>query len=86
VSLKARLKTHAPGLTPRTALDKLAGVQMVDVHLPTTDGRELTLTRYSEPDADQRLLLDILKRQLPKQPPPRIATCAPITASAELAA
>jgi hypothetical protein len=86
VSLKARLKTHAPGLTPRAALDKLAGIQLVDVHLPTTDGRELTLTRYSEPDADQRLLLATLKLQLPKQPPPRIATCAPATASAELAA
>jgi hypothetical protein len=86
VSLKARLKTHAPGLTPRAALDKLAGIQMVDVHLPTTDGRELTLTRYSEPDADQRLLLATLKLQLPKQPPPRIATCAPVTASAELVA
>jgi hypothetical protein len=54
--------------------------------LTTTDGRELTLSRYSEPDADQRLLLATLKLQLPKQPPPRIATCAPVTASAELAA
>jgi len=85
VSLKARLKTHAPGLTPRAVLEKLAAMQMVDVHLPTTDGRQLTLTRYSEPDADQRLLLAQLKLQLPKQPPPRIASTAPNTLPAELA-
>jgi hypothetical protein len=72
VSLKARLKAHAPGLTPRAVLDKLAGIQMVDVHLPTTDGRQLILSRYSEPDADQRLLLAQLKLQLPRQSPPRI--------------
>jgi len=72
VSLKARLKAHAPGLTPRAVLDKLAGIQMVDVHLPTTDGRQLILSRYSEPDADQHLLLAQLKLQLPRQSPPRI--------------
>jgi hypothetical protein len=78
VSLKARLKPHAPGLTPRAALDKLASIQMRDVHLPTTDGRNLLLSRYTEPDADQRLLLAKLKLPLPKQPPPRIATTTPI--------
>jgi hypothetical protein len=72
VSMKARLKALAPGLTPRTVLEKLAGLQMVDVYLPTTDGRQLLLRRYTEPDADQRLLLAQLKLQLPKQPPPRI--------------
>jgi hypothetical protein len=85
VSLKARLKAHAPGLTPRAVLDKLAGIQMVDVHLPTTDGRELTLSRYSEPDADQRLLLAQLKLQLPKQPPPKIAATSPITPPTQVA-
>jgi hypothetical protein len=72
VTLKARLKSLATGLTPRAVLEKLAGIQMVDVHLPTTDGRELVLTRYTEPDADQRLLLTHLKLHLPQQPPPRI--------------
>lgn len=74
VTLTARLKSLAPGLTPRVVLEKLAGMQMVDVHLPTTDGRELVLTRYTEPDADQRLLLTHLKLPLPKQPPPKIAS------------
>ena len=77
VSIKAKLKALAPGLTPRTVLEKLAGLQMVDVYLPTTDGRQLLLRRYTEPDADQRLLLAQLKLQLPKQPPPRIAVSSP---------
>lgn len=77
VSLKARLKAYASGLTARSVLDKLAGIQMVDVHLPTTDGRELLLSRYSEPDADQRLLLAHLQLILPKQPPPKIAPTSP---------
>jgi hypothetical protein len=70
VTLKARLRPLAPGLTPRSALAKFAAIQMVDVHLPTTDGRTLILSRYTEPD--QRLLLDRLNLQLPAQPPPRI--------------
>jgi len=58
-------------------IENLAGIQMVDVHLPTTDARQLTLSRYSEPDADQRQPLAQLKLQLPKQPLPRIAPPAP---------
>jgi hypothetical protein len=45
---------------------------MVDVHLPTTDGRHLILPRYTQPDADQQLLLQQLKLTLPQQPPPQI--------------
>ena len=72
VTLKARLRPLAPGLTPRSALEKLAAIQMVDVHLPTTDGRTLVLSRYTEPEPDQQLLLERLHLQLPAQPPPRI--------------
>lgn len=72
VTLKARLRPLAPGLTPRSALEKFAAIQMVDVHLPTTDGRTLILSRYTEPEADQQLLLVRLNPQLPAQPPPRI--------------
>jgi hypothetical protein len=80
VTLKARLRPLAPGLTPRSALEKFAAIQMVDVHLPTTDGRTLILSRYTEPEADQQLLLDRLNLQLPAQPPPRITAAlqAPI--------
>lgn len=72
VTLKHRLRSLAPGLTPRAMLEKMAAIQMVDVHLPTTDGRTIVLSRYTEPDADQVLLLQQLKLRLPEQPPPRI--------------
>jgi hypothetical protein len=47
VTLGRRLHALAPGLTPRSVLEKFAAVQMIDVHLPTADGRELLLTRYT---------------------------------------
>jgi hypothetical protein len=72
VTLRARLMPLAPGLTPRAVLDKLAAVQMLDVHFPTTDGRTLILTRYTELNADQKLLAKQLNLSLPAQPPPRI--------------
>lgn len=78
MSLKARLKTHAPGLTLLAALHELAGMQKVDMLLPTTNARRLILSRTSEADADQRLLLAQLELQLPKQPSPRIAATAPL--------
>jgi hypothetical protein len=59
-------------LTARSALEKFAAVQMIDVHLPTTDGRELVLTRYTQPEPELQLLLNQLKLQLPPQPSPRI--------------
>jgi transposase len=72
VTLTRRLKDLAPGLTARSVLEKLAGMQMIDVHLPTTDGREVILTRYTQPEPEQRLLLEKLKLTLPEQPPPKI--------------
>ncbi len=74
ITLQCRLHALAPGLTARSALEKFAAVQMIDVHLPTTDGRELLLTRYTQPEPELRLLIQQLKLQLPPQPPPRIAT------------
>ena len=71
-TLKGRLRGLAPGLTPRAVLEKLAAMQMVDVHFPTTDGRQLIFARHTQPDQDQQLLLARLKLQLPEQPPPRI--------------
>jgi transposase len=76
VTLRARLKPLAPGLTPRAVLEKLAAIQMLDVHFPTTDGRILILTRYTELNADQKLLVKQLKLDLPPQPPPRITAPA----------
>jgi hypothetical protein len=75
VTLSRRLHFLAPGLTPRSVLEKFATVQMLDVHIPTTDGRELVLTRYTQPEPDLTLLLDKLALDLPAQPPPKITTC-----------
>ena len=72
VTLGRRLKSLAQGLTPRAAFETFAGVQMIDVRIPTTDGREIELTRFTEPQPDLALLLDRLKLQLPPQPPPKI--------------
>jgi transposase len=72
VTLKQRLRALAPGLTPRAVLEKLKTMQMVDVHLPTTDGRHIILPRYTQPETDQQILLQKLKLTLPPQPPPRI--------------
>jgi hypothetical protein len=68
VTLRARLRPVAGGLTPRAVLDKFAAIQMLDVKFPTTDGRTLILSRYTEPDTDQKLLLEQLKLILPPQP------------------
>lgn len=72
VTLKHRLQVNAPGLTPRAVLEKLATIQMLDVSFPTTDGRRLTMPRYTEPEPENALLLHHLKLKLPQQPPPRI--------------
>jgi transposase len=76
VTLKARLRPLAGGLTPRSVIEKFAGIQMLDVHLPLTDGRALTVTRYTEPEKEHQLLLRHMHLALPCQPPPRIS--API--------
>ena len=73
VTLGRRLHALAPGLTPRSVIEKFAAVQMIDLHVPTTDGRELLLTRYTEPEPELALLLDKLKFVLPAQPEPKIS-------------
>ncbi len=82
VTLGRQLKALAPGLTSRSALEKFAAVQMVDVHIPTTDGREVLLTRYTEPEQELTLLLEQLDLALPAQPPPKISAVQPTTATA----
>ena len=72
VTLGRRLAGLAPGLTARSVFEKFAAVQMIDVHIPTSDGRELLLSRYTQPEPELMLLLDRLKLELPQQPPPKI--------------
>jgi len=72
VTLKNRLWLLAPGLTPTAVMEKLATIQMIDVWIPTVDGRWLILPRYTQPEKDTKILLEKLKLELPTQPPPRI--------------
>ena len=72
VHLRARLRALAPGLTPCSMLEKFSAIQMLDVHLPTTDGRELVFARYTQPEKDHKMLLSQLSWELPPQSPPRI--------------
>jgi hypothetical protein len=72
VTLKNRLQIHAPGLTSAAVLEKLATVQMIDVWIPTRDGRWLILPRYTQPSKELKLLLEQVQLALPSQPPPRI--------------
>jgi transposase len=72
VTLRHQLRAKAPGLTVRQVLEKFGRMQMMDVHFPTTDGRELVFVRYTQPEKDQQLLLAQMNWELPPQSPPRI--------------
>ncbi len=72
ITLRQRLKALAGGLMPRVVFEKLTTLQLLDVRVPTTDGRELLLVRRTEPERDVMLLLARLNLTLPPQPPPRI--------------
>ena len=78
-TLHQRLRAFAPGLTPREVLAHFAAIQMIDVHVPTTDGRQLMMTHHTEPEPALRLLIERLRLELPAQPPPRISAArAPV--------
>jgi hypothetical protein len=85
VTLKAKLRALAGGTTPREVMAKFKTMQMVDAHLPTTDGRELTLSRYTQPEDEHRMLLNQLRLSLPCQPLPKITVEQARKATAELA-
>lgn len=74
VTLRERCHQHAPGLTPRSVLEQLKEMRMIDVEIPTVDGRTLKMARYTQPDKTQQLLLAQLHLELPSQPPPEITT------------
>ena len=86
VTLKNRLQIHAPGLTPTAVMEKLGTIQMIDVWIPTQDGRWLILPRYTQPAKDLKILLEQIQLGLPSQPPPRITVPAPPATADHLAA
>ncbi len=66
VTLKAQLMQLAKGLTASEVLDKFKTIRIVDVHVPTADGRQLVLSRYTQPEPEHRALLDLLRLKLPE--------------------
>lgn len=72
VTLRHQLQGKAPGLTVRQVLEKFGRMQLMNVHFPTTDGREMVFVRYTQPEKDQQLLLAQLHWTLPPQAPPTI--------------
>jgi transposase len=83
ITLKNSLRNQAPGLSSQAVMEKLATIQMIDVWIPTRDHRWLVMPRYTQPSQEVQILLDKLRMELPKQPPPRIkatAAVAPIAA------
>jgi transposase len=73
VTLRQRCRARAGGLTPRSVFEQLAGIQMLDLFIPTSDGRVVKLKRYTKPEAPQQLILTQLQLTLPEQPPPEIS-------------
>jgi transposase len=76
VTLKNRLTIKAPGLTPTAVMEKLAAIQMIEVCIPTVDGRQLILPRHTQPEKDVQMILHQLQLALPSQPSPRIKAAA----------
>jgi transposase len=73
-TLRNQGRAVAGGLTTAAILEKMASIQMIDVHLPTTDGRRIVLSRHTQPEKDVALLLVQLNLTLPEQPRPRALT------------
>lgn len=64
----------AGGLSPRAINEAFGEIQMVEVHLPTTDGRHLVLQRYTPPRKEHELLLHQLGMTVPTQGSPRLSS------------
>jgi len=71
-TLRNLARGRASGLTSDAILKKLSGIQMIDIHLPITEGRHIVMSRYTQPEKDVSLLLAQLGLSLPDQPPPKV--------------
>ena len=78
VTLEKYNKKAATGLSSRSVLERMSEIQMLDVTIPATDGRELRMKRYTKPEKVHQLLLDQLGFTLPAQPPPEIRNPKPV--------
>lgn len=54
-------------MTPEAILRELGRIQLGDIHLETSDGRELVLRRVARPTSEQARILAALKLELPER-------------------
>jgi transposase len=54
-------------MTPEVILRELSRIQLGDIQLPTTDGRQLVLRRVARPDGEAKRILDALGLELPER-------------------
>ena len=71
-TLRQKLRNSASGLTSQAVLETMSRIQMLDVSIPTQDGRTLQMQRYTEPEMEHKLILEKLNLNLPPQSPPKI--------------
>ena len=71
-TLRQKLRHDASGLTSQAILETLSRIQLLDVSIPTQDGRTLRMQRYTEPEPEHELILEKLQLALPPQSPPKI--------------
>ncbi|MYK33372.1 MAG: hypothetical protein F4051_17215 [Boseongicola sp. SB0670_bin_30] len=74
MTLKNFARPRAGVLTPRAAVETLGTIQMVQAHLPGTDGRHPVLPRHSQPRPEHELLLQQLGMASPAQGAPRLSS------------
>lgn len=71
-TLRQKLRNSASGLTSQAVLETLSRIQMLDVSIPTQDGRTLKMQRYTEAELEHKLIFEKLNLTLPPQAPPKI--------------
>jgi hypothetical protein len=54
-------------MTPEVILRELGNIQLGDIHLETTDGQQLVLSRVARPNAEQARILAALKLAVPER-------------------
>lgn len=72
VALKWKLKALAMSFSPRQLIELFRRIQLVEVWFDTVDGRRICLPRITIPEPEHQVVLNMMKWNLPTQPPPRI--------------
>jgi Transposase DDE domain len=54
-------------MTPEVILRELAGIQLGDIHLETTDGRQLVFARVARPQGEAKRILAALSLEMPER-------------------